>query len=168
MWNACGLVSEVSLDLVKHDIIKRSETPRTAGVTKGPEVKTDISCHQTEKWAKKQIHKLLNSHYYLYISTGNILGYTVHYTYTSYCTSSLAWFYSTSHFQQLSEVALSELPSAPADQVTLQPHLWSVLELQPQLTSLGEGGASTIHTLIHTNGHISVNSPDPQPGEPGD
>lgn len=99
---------------------------------------------------------------------GNILGYTVHYTYTSYCTSSLAWFYSTSHFQQLSEVALSELPSAPADHVTLQPHLWSVLELQPQLTSLGEGGASIIHTLIHTNGHISVNSPDPQPGEPGE
>lgn len=67
MWNARGLVSEVSLDLVKHDIIKRSETPRTAGVTKGPEVKTDISCHQTEKWAKKQIHKLLNSYYYLYM-----------------------------------------------------------------------------------------------------
>lgn len=53
VWNDRGLVSEVSLDLVKHDIIKRSETPRTAGVTKGPEVKTDISCHQTEKWAKK-------------------------------------------------------------------------------------------------------------------
>lgn len=67
MWNDRGLVSEVSLDLVKHDIIKRSETPRTAGVTKGPEVKTDISCHQTEKWAKKQIHKLLNSYYYLYM-----------------------------------------------------------------------------------------------------